>query len=195
MEENIRKLLIFILVTEPKNLVKNINAITENSFLYPLLLCYLEGESDKSDADNMIIQNHSDMPYFIWSNKVVFEFFKKPKHISSTIEYFYGFSEMINLKEYFEVSKFEKMKVCILLNENRRKLILNTVEELAHRNMNNMKMIFNDACKKLLNRNATTEEKNKFGFYYSRLSTEKFHNNLNEPIIKAILATFNIPDE
>lgn len=154
------------------------------------------GESNNSEKkdENLIIQNHCEQPYFIWANQLIFELFQKESHIRSTVAYLYGLSQMVSLKEYFVTNKFDQMKVCIISNENRKKLLSNALKELAELNMNNIKELFNEACKKLIKRNATNREKNIFGYHYSRLITEKFQNNIKDAFIKAIILTFNIKE-
>ncbi len=194
IEEGLRRSLIDILNVDSKVLKKNINDLNSDLFVYPIVFCYLDTDKDDISA-NLVIQNHSCIPYFIWANRTVFELFEKKTHVKASIEYFYGLSGLMDLKEYFNSDSSSRMNVCIISNDNRKQMVLKTVEGLAELNMNNMKVLFNDVCKKLLHRNASENEKNKFAYYYSRFYADKFHNEINEPVIKAILATFNVKDD
>lgn len=194
IENHLRVLLLSILTDEYTDLIQNINTLNEYEFKYPLMFCFLESDVNSGLNENMIIQNHSDKPYFIWADKIIFMLFQKENHIKSSVEYFYGLTQMVNLKEYFKDKWLEEMNFCILSDKNRKKMVLNSIENFAERNMNNMKSLFNHVCKKLLNRNATVHEKNLFGYHYSIISTEKFHNTVNEAFVKAIIATFHIKD-
>ncbi len=171
IKEKIRALLLNSLSIDYSVLIKNINQLDDSNFPFPIILFYLENENITDVGNNIITQNKSNKPYFIWANKVIFQLFEKEKHINSSIEYFFGLSQMLKLNDYRQQIS-EGMKICFISNKSRIVLVQNVIEYLAIQNMKNGKLFLNEACKKLFNRRATLQEKNIFGYHYSIIITD-----------------------
>jgi len=188
-EETIRDLLLSNLPENRKELEIYIHKLRLSDFRYPLLVSYLQTyDSD----ENIIVQNHSVMPYFIWANRLAFQLYKKEKHLNSSIEFFYGLSLLINPKEYFHCDISAVFNICIISDEKRKKLIQNALLEMDIVRKNYITRNFTSACKKFIFRRPTLQERDIFYNYYLQFKEQDIHENWKISFVKAFNRTFNL---
>lgn len=192
LEKQICEHLLPMLETNVHKLRNNINRLQADYFKYPVVISYLETKVGKESLENMVIQHRSKMPNFLLANRLVLELYQKKGHITASTEYLFGFSQMMSAKEYIpEVSDF-KMKVCILSDLKRSKLVYNALQFLAETNMHNAKMFFKLACNKMYGRSPTFAESGLFAFYYSEIVTQKIENDIKSVYMQSFARVFNI---
>jgi hypothetical protein len=194
IQERIRLLLLEHIPNSQNNLEKDISNLSSSIFPFPILIYYLESSKEDKTGENLVLQHQSKIPYSIWANRIVFQLYQKSTHINSSVENFFGLFQIANPKEYFPLENSSNMKICIVSNEKRSKMVLTALEFMANLHMRNMKVLFNEVCKRLLNRKATEREKNIFAHHYSIFSTEEIKNKSKEPFVKAFTETLKIKE-
>lgn len=193
IKEHLRKTLDSCLSLKVEKLTNRIMELKKSDLKFPVILCFLEDFETSDKTGNLIFLNKSKQPHFIWANDVALFLFEKDSHISSSVEFLFGFSQALIYKEYFTTER-KKMNICVLTNKKREKIIDGTLKFMAKENMKFFKLLFNDMCKKLFRRRGTVDEQNLFGYHFSNLYTNKDVTNKKEAFIKAFTATFNIKD-
>lgn len=192
LQEKISAILLRNLPINQSQLEKNIVNSSVHDFCYPLVLTYFETNPDDLENKNIVTQNHCDMPYYIWANRLGFQLFRKVSHMNSTIQFLYGLGNMLNAKEYLPDQVTGQMNIGILSEAKRKKMLFNALQIMVHVNMDNMMILFSKVCLSILKRKATEYEKRQFRYHYSQLSTDEIHKTFKDPFRKAVEETLNI---
>ncbi len=192
LEEQLRGCLFPVLTNNVEKLRDNINQLQSDYFKHPLVFSYLETKIGNESLENLVLQHRSRMPNFLLANRLVFELYQKKGHISASTEYLFGFSQMMDAKEFIPEESGFRMKVCILSDVKRSKLVYNTLQFLAKTNMHNAKMFFKLACNKKYGRSPTFVEIGLFAFYYSEIVTQKKEQDIKSVYIQSFARVFNI---
>lgn len=193
LKEHLRQTLNSKLSLKVDDLINRIKDLQKSDLKFPIIFCFLEDFETTDKTGNLILFSKSKQPHFIWANDVALFLFEKESHISSSIEFLFGFSQILVYKEYF-ISELEKMNICIVPNNKREKIVDRTLKFMAEENMKFFKLLFNDLCKRLFGRRGTEKEQNLFGYHFSNLYTSKDVTNKKDAFIKAFTTTFNIKD-
>lgn len=111
---------------------------------FPLIVTYAETEKGK-ETENVILIDRSKTPYVLIINDIVVQFFVKESHVSSSINWVYGISDMIE-KRVHSNFKEANFRIGILDNSQRTTFLKNLMtyfaKELGTKAMNMFSVLF-----------------------------------------------------
>jgi hypothetical protein len=188
MQEKIRMVLLSNLAKTQAELKSCIENLTIDSLPFPIIVFYLQTPNSN---ENLVTQNRSNTPYFIWANKLTFQLYKKKNHIKSSIEHLYGFSELIDPNEYFN-KDFSTFAITIISDEKRGKVILNTWEQIESARISFVTRLFYYMCKSKSIKTVTQTDKERFLDNYRYFRSQDINANPQSFFFKAFATTFGL---
>lgn len=109
---------------------------------FPVIVCTsLENAHDPTES--FILVGKSNIPYFIMAADWMFQLFEKEGHLNSTVEWLYGLSAKINVKEAFE--KTDKVSHTVILGPDlSRQISKNILQFLTEKKIIGLKRNIRD---------------------------------------------------
>lgn len=142
LEEKLRVILLYYLTENIQDVIDKIDKDSSEFKYYAVINTFSETDKNEDPTTNFVTIHHAQIPYFIYLNDVTFQLYEKEKHISNSIEFFYGITEMISLKE--SLIKSDSYPIIVFNNQQRKLILERAFQAVADRQITFLKKAFRE---------------------------------------------------
>ena len=153
IQENLRQVLNDGLKKEQKELSSHLKVLEYTDFKYPLFVCYLMTPQNENQTENIVRINHTKIPYYIWLNRMVLQLYARPRQVGASVEYFFGLSRYMNIKEWHLYNKSKgSFSIKSISNERRKEVLGIIYKSYAEDQLKLARSLFIEVYKSIFNK-------------------------------------------